>query len=373
MKTLVSTNLSLLQQESLDLLLTYQSPSGAFVAGPQFSQYNYCWMRDSSYIAYSLLLYGQQEATHRFINWAMAVLLRNEEKILALPELLEQNPKLDNHRFLGARFTLAGEEDTSDWPNFQPDGYGTLLWLAAKYLEQKQETKLPQAWEKPVSLAIKYIETVWKLPSSDCWEEFHDKQHLSTLACLAGGLQSIFLYLKPSDKQRAIILAQAIRLFIEEQKNPLGFFPKFIGTSLVDASLIWLSTPYGVFNQDDPSMKKTIRLIEEQLLHQGGTQRYAEDTYYGGGLWIPLSGFLGWHYLRSGRVGEARKLLAWMVAQRTEQGSFPEQVTAFTNDPSMIDVWERRWGTIASPLLWSHAMFLILDFEIMQYNEKGEW
>ena len=232
---------------------------------------------------------------------------------------------------------------------------------------------LPKTWENPVSLAIKYIETVWQLPSSDCWEEFSDKQHLSTLACLAGGLQSISMFLKPSDKQHAILLSKTIRDFIAKEKNPLGYFPKFIGTSLVDASLIWLSTPYGVFNPDDPSIKNTVRIIEKQLLHQGGTQRYANDTYYGGGLWIPLSGFLGWHYLKEGRIAEAKELLAWMVAQRTESGLFPEQVTTFTNDPSMIGVWEKRWGPIATPLLWSHAMFLILDFEIMQYNTKGEW
>jgi hypothetical protein len=32
----------------------------------------------------------------------------------------------------------------------------------------------------------------------------------------------------------------------------------------------------------------------------------------------------------------------------------------------MIEPWIRRWGRIATPLLWSHAMFLIAEAASVQ-------
>ena len=32
--------------------------------------------------------------------------------------------------------------------------------------------------------------------------------------------------------------------------------------------------------------------------------------------------------------------------------------------PSMLPVWEERWGPVATPLLWSHAAYLILADEL---------
>ncbi len=353
-------------------MLTYQHPTGSFVAGPHFSQYRYCWLRDSAYIAYSLLLANEREATFRYISWAMQILEKNERKIQRLSSLRIQNSRLDDNDLLGARFTLEGEDDPTDWPNYQPDGYGSLLWLLAKYLETTGKHAIPEAWKKAVSLTVQYISLVWELPSSDCWEEFPDKHHVSTLACLAGGLRAMAPYLESEEKDKAHTTESAIRTYILANAEKEGYFSKFIGSSIVDSSLVWLSTPYHVFEVEHPYMEKTIDLIEKDLLHAGGTQRYREDTYYGGGLWLPLSGFLGWHYLETGRQEEAEQLLDWIASQSDGQGYLPEQTTTYTNEQSMIAPWEKRWGAIACPLLWSHAMFLILHFKIMQYNSKGE-
>ncbi|MBL8157145.1 MAG: glycoside hydrolase family 15, partial [Anaerolineae bacterium] len=38
----------------------------------------------------------------------------------------------------------------------------------------------------------------------------------------------------------------------------------------------------------------------------------------------------------------------------------PEQVGSHVLAPQVVDYWVNRWGTSASPLLWSHAMYLLL-------------
>jgi len=73
---------------------------------------------------------------------------------------------------------------------------------------------------------------------------------------------------------------------------------------------------------------------------------------------------LGWYYVAMGRMTEARKMLGWMESTASEFGDLPEQIPSTLNDPGSYQPWFDRWGKIASPLLWSHANYLILDQKI---------
>jgi GH15 family glucan-1,4-alpha-glucosidase len=141
---------------------------------------------------------------------------------------------------------------------------------------------------------------------------------------------------------------------------------------LIDASLIWLSEPYGVFRADHPLMKRTIEKIEQEITIEGGVKRYSEDTYYGGGQWIILSAFLGLYYVKTGNLARAHELMDWILQQQGNEGFLPEQVLTRVNDPSMIRPWEERWGKVATPLLWSHAMYLIFDDALSSYTQKED-
>ena len=92
----------------------------------------------------------------------------------------------------------------------------------------------------------------------------------------------------------------------------------------------------------------------------GGIYRYRGDTYYGGGQWLLLTSSLAWHDAVSGH-GNGIDLQAWVRAQAHPNGDLPEQVTEAPQDTTMIDPWVRRWGPIATPLLWSHAMYVIAE------------
>ena len=58
---------------SLEVIRAGQTPTGAFVASPTFSQYGYSWLRDGAFIADSLLLAGQAAAASRFHAWVASV------------------------------------------------------------------------------------------------------------------------------------------------------------------------------------------------------------------------------------------------------------------------------------------------------------
>ena len=43
-----------LYDKSIEVILNNQSKNGLYVACPNFENYRYCWLRDSTFIAYSL-------------------------------------------------------------------------------------------------------------------------------------------------------------------------------------------------------------------------------------------------------------------------------------------------------------------------------
>ena len=89
-----------------------------------------------------------------------------------------------------------------------------------------------------------------------------------------------------------------------------------------------------------------------------GYHRHLEDDYYGGGEWPVLAGMVGWARCLSGL--DARPQLAWIESQAEGDGALPEQAGERLR-PASYDGWVARWGPPAVPLLWSHAMYLILN------------
>jgi isomaltose glucohydrolase len=117
-----------------------------------------------------------------------------------------------------------------------------------------------------------------------------------------------------------------------------------------------------VLPPDDPQVVATIAAVEADLAGPGGgVYRYLGDTYYGGGQWLLLTSSLAWHLAVAGEETRARELNEWVRACALPNGDLPEQTTEHAQEAAMVDPWVRRWGPIATPLLWSHAMQLIAE------------
>jgi len=97
---------------------------------------------------------------------------------------------------------------------------------------------------------------------------------------------------------------------------------------------------------------------------EGGVYRFRADTFFGGGRWPLLSCFLGLAYAAVGQRDEALRLLVWAASTATDTGMLPEQVDGHLLAPEYREEWLERWGPVATPLLWSHAMVLRLAAEL---------
>lgn len=349
-----------LHQTSLDIIRAGQDADGAYVASPNFSQYGYAWLRDSTWIAYGMDCAGQHDSAHAYYRWVGRTLDGQRERVEQLLHKLEHDEPIDDADYLPTRFALDGTLGEDDWWDFQLDGYGTWLWGLVAHVEQTGDTALWDEVESAVKLTVRYLTPLWQTPNYDCWEEHRHQIHVSTLAALYGGLCAVQRY-KPALVPDA--LPSAIRDFtLQEGTAPDGHLVKYLSNPAVDASLLWAAVPYGLVDVKSPEFSATLAKIERDLHRpDGGVYRYLEDVYYGGGEWLLLTAWLAWVYVKLDRDADARKLMTWINAQATPDGELPEQVIEHMLHPTHRQTWEERWGAIACPLLWSHGMYLVVD------------
>ncbi|HEX6509706.1 MAG TPA: glycoside hydrolase family 15 protein, partial [Chloroflexota bacterium] len=226
----------------------------------------------------------------------------------------------------------------------------------------------PPDWSDAAHLLTQYINHLWSLPNYDCWEELPDKVHIATLCALSGGLRAVGRY---NDDDEACQSSDVIQRFILDAARPFGHLPKFMGTSAVDASLLWACIPFGLLPANHPLMTETVARIRRDLVGpHGGVHRYAEDSYYGGGAWLLLTALLGEYLFQVGEVAAAHDTLHWIEEQSRADGAMPEQAPLDLNDPAMYEPWIERWGPVAEPLLWSHAAYLRLCHVIGNSREE---
>lgn len=339
----------------VDLILRAQHAAGAYPAGAGFSQYEQCWLRDGAFIAHAMDVAGEHHSAARFHGWVARTLLAQEPAVRELIARGGRDEGLSEFDFLPARFTVEGEWLRDGWPNFQLDGYGQWLWSLSEHLRVTDASGLPEELRPAAELVVDYLEAFWDEPCYDAWEEYRSQLHTATLASVFGGLLAVSAFLPRAADTAALVRRMVLTECVQD-----GHFVKSVGNPVVDASLLWLATPFGLVEETDPRMRETVRLIERDLLRGGGLRRYPADTYYGGGEWLILTAWLAWHKARVGEVEEARRLLAWVEAQRREDGGLPEQAPGDGVNERFLAYWTRRWGPPAQALLWSHAMVVVV-------------
>jgi isomaltose glucohydrolase len=275
-----------------------QARSGAYAASPTFSQYrDYCWFRDGAFIAEAMSRSGEGESAERFFDWCAAI-------VRAEPA----GP-------WDARYRLDGTRDETVWPHRQWDGLGLWVWAMRNHVARHGTSS---RWNDAAAATVAFLEAHWQEPCVDWWEE-RDGLHAATLGSIwaaAGGDE---------------IAAAARERCAAERLDGSHAFLVVLG--LADAG--------------------HLERIEQEL----GYHRHADDEYYGGGEWPVLAGFVGWARHTVGL--DPSPQLEWIEAHAGADGGLPEQ-TGVLLSPECRPSWVDRWGEPASPLLWSHAMHLIL-------------
>jgi isomaltose glucohydrolase len=346
---------------SLEVIRAGQDSRGGYVACRTYPTYCYAWLRDGAFCAYAMGLYGRYGSVAAFHRFIAETVLRNSDLFDAAITAGAQAPR--QAHMPPTRYTLTGDLEKlgrEPWPNFQLDGYGTWLWALGQHIPNGHS--LAGDERAAVELVAHYLRAVGTSSCYDCWEEYAQWRHTSTLAAVIAGLATAAELL---DDPSMAGTAADIRALLLTEHVRAGSFTKHNGTDTVDASLLWLATPFNVVPAADPVMSRTVQRVTEELTGPtGGLRRYLGDTFYGGGEWILLTAWQGWHLAALGDLDGARRHLAWVEATATPDGYLPEQITTAPQAAEMVAPWVDRWGPVATPLLWSHAMHLVLAYHL---------
>lgn len=364
--------LQALARRSHDVIAEHQAASGAYPASPTFSAYRgYAWYRDGAFTAEGMSRYGAVASVDAFHDWAARVLVARADVVRSLVARRAAGTEPGNEEMLPTRFTLDGADGNDPWWDFQTDGYGTWLWSVVTHAERHGGDLA--RWADGIAVATDYLVAFWDRPCYDWWEEHVGHRHGSTFGANFAGLTAVARSgaLDAARTEAATATAERIRATVLAECVADGHLAKWVGSTAVDASLAACAVPYGLVAPGSPLAVGTLDAIRRDLATPG-VHRFTADVFYGGGQWLLLTCLLGWNEAATGDHAAARARLEWAAAHATPEGYLPEQVPDHLLHPDARAEWLERWGPVATPLLWSHGMYLILADELGLLPPKDE-
>ncbi|HZL80554.1 MAG TPA: glycoside hydrolase family 15 protein [Demequina sp.] len=274
-----------LLDSSRDLILSLQTPEGAYPASPTFSAYKgFCWFRDGAFIADGMSAAGEVASVDAFFAWCARVVLRYRDDIRAAVDAATAGEPLPDERMLPARFTFDGARaGGDDWWDFQLDGFGTWLWALDAHASRHGTDLSP--YVEAVAITVDYLVSSWNRPCFDWWEEHDDQIHISTLGCIGAGLEaaSRMGVLDLARVGLAASTAATIRHFVLTDGVVDGHLVKWMGSDAVDGSLTSLIAPLRFIPADHPVARATVEAVEADLAVDAAVHREVGLDGFDGG------------------------------------------------------------------------------------------
>ena len=357
-----STKIAALIETSREVIRDAVLDNGAIVAAntdkPYYpreaADYRYVWPRDACFTALAAEQLGIP-AVDRFLRWL-------ETK----PEDFQKDKLLFSNYSTNGRIGSMGRL-------FQPDQTGTVLWMIYTFCNGDAGTAEP--YKKLIELACDGLIEAWNktyfLPNTvDLWEDGFRKTSsrvennftYSIAACSRGLSCAHELFPHKPWKQAADQMRKKV---LEAYDRPRGYFLRNHGKiddPNIDASLLGLAWPFEIVDATDDRMTSTIVTIERVLAdNDGGIHRFQFDyfdsegtAWEGGGAWPVLNSWMAIVLERGGDHAHAQEFFNWVVDHADRY--IPEQV-----------FHDYRIGI--SPLVWSHAMFVLAAKELGYLTE----
>jgi GH15 family glucan-1,4-alpha-glucosidase len=382
-------NLSVLPKEiarlfkaSLMIMRTHIDNRGAIISSCdsdvlQFNRdtYAYMWPRDAAVCAMAFDLAGYQEVSRLFFEFCNRVI--SDEGYFMHKYWSDGSVGSSWHPLVdaqgAAQLPIQLDETAlvldALWRHFQR--YRNLEFISKVY---------PRLVAKPGEFMQGYVQSVTGLPkpSFDMWEE-KAGVFTSTASAVCSALSSaakfarVFYDTKRQESlnQAALSMKEAIHTHLYDGR--LHRFIKGVNSNgqrdvTIDSSLAFTFLS-GAFDADSVEVKETMNAVLSRLWVDpgvGGLARYEGDEYHRvsrrgqGNPWVICTLWLARWYIKTAvSPPELRKgldMLSWVAKYALPSGVLAEQLHPY--DASPISV---------SPLVWSHAEFVIA---VCEYIEK---
>jgi GH15 family glucan-1,4-alpha-glucosidase len=328
--------------------LTY-APTGGIVAAPTTSlpealggvrnwDYRYCWLRDSTFTLYALMLAGLADEAKAWREWLLRAVAGQPKQMQILygvageRRITEQElPWLAGYQ--GARPVRIGNAAVEQ---FQLDVYGEVM--DTLHLGRRIGLESDTAgWDLQRAL-LEFLEDHWRDPDEGIWEIRGPRRqftHSKVMAWVAldravkavelAGLEG------PVDRWRALrreVHDEACRNGFDAERDT---FVQYYGAKQVDASLLMIPL-VGFLPAGDPRMKGTVAAIQRELMVDGLVHRYPPEGSEkvdglppGEGTFLACTFWLADNLAMMGRADEARAIFERLLALRNDVGLLAEQ------------------------------------------------
>ncbi len=321
--------------------------------------YRYTWLRDSYFAMRALLRSGHYDEVERMLNFFYRI--QGADGHWKSPLYTIDGKELGNEIVI-KELTGPGEEDQIRLGNaaskqLQLDSEGSVLHATyLYYLFTGDMDFLRKHWEK-VRKSGNWIKKNHSRREAGPWESRDGGEHYTygKVICYVGMESASKIakilgkkdeWKKESEKLKKNILKNAW----SEQRQ--AFLQTFEKDAPIDISVLSIED-YGLAKPDDRRIRKTVQLIEEKLIKDGGVMRYENATlpFYLPTLWLAS------HYIRNGNKKRATELIRtcvdsstdlYLVAEHfnprhgTQYGNFPQSFNAAMFIEQIINLKERK-------------------------------
>jgi len=327
-------------------LLTF-APTGGMVAAPTTSlpeeiggsrnwDYRYCWLRDSALMLYALVNSGYRNEAAAWELWMRRATAGHPRQLrimygLAGERWLPENevPWLDGYE--DSRPVRVGNAAIDQ---VQLDIFGEIAEML--YAARRMGLGPIDTSGRFVPVVLEHLESIWQTLGHGIWEMRGPERAFthSRVMCWVAFDRTIkiaeqFGLHGPVERWRRVrdaIHADVCDKGFDASRN---CFTQYYGGHTVDASLLLLPQ-VGFLPPDDPRVVGTIKMVEQELLHDGFVQRYSTsgvDDGVGGdeGVFLACSFWLADAYVLMGRRQAAVDIFRRILSLRSPLGLLAEE------------------------------------------------
>ncbi len=326
--------------------LTY-TPTGGILAAPTTSlpeclggprnwDYRFCWLRDSTFTLYALLISGYTDEARAWREWLLRAIAGHPQDTQIMYGVAGERmlTELELPWLSGYEKSTPVRIGNAAHEQFQLDVYGEVidtLHVARKYKLERNE----DAWRLQTAL-MDFLESGWKQPDEGIWEvrgPRRDFTHSKVMAWVA--VDRSVKEIRHGFGEGPLDRWLALRDEIHRDVCQRGFdvernaFVQYYGSKSLDASLLMIPL-VGFLPAKDPRVVSTVAAIERELIYKGLVLRYPTETGVDGlppgeGAFLPCTFWLADNYAMAGRTQEARDLFLRLLDLRNDVGLLSEE------------------------------------------------
>lgn len=326
--------------------LIYQ-PTGGIVAAPTTSlpediggvrnwDYRYCWLRDSTFALYSLMIGGYTEEARAWREWLTNAVAGTPSQVNIMYGLAGERRLIETELdwLPGYEGSAPVRTGNAAYRQHQLDVYGELM----DTLHLARRLGVPasdEAWRIQRAM-MRFLETDWDKPDEGLWEVRGPRRHFTHSKVMAWvavdrAIKAVeqFGVEGPVERWRHLRKRICDEIWREGFDRELNSFVWYYGSKEPDASLLMLPE-VGFIRARHPAMLGTVKFIEERLMRDGFLQRYPTNPEVDGlpgseAAFLLCTFWLADNLALQGEASRARDIFERLLDCRNDLGLLAEE------------------------------------------------